>query len=285
MTASQTASESQVRRRVGLAQLSLVGTAPPRLVTIASEAGFDFIGARVRPVTATERPYDLQPGSPMLKETLARMQETGVTVEDIEFLLLDGSNQRDAWLQMMEAGQALGARTLTVACSDPDASRFTDTLAQLAVDGRGFGIMPTLEPISYQVVRSIPDAAERARQAGCGIVVDSLHFNRFGGTLDEVQACTSLVPLLQLCDGPAERPADQAGLVFESRSERQVPGEGDFNLADLVAALPADLPVSVETPSDRRAAELGEAGWARMIKCGLDAVLAAAGELQRAGTA
>lgn len=278
ITSSQTPT-----RRVGLAQLSLVGTAPPQLVDIAAEAGFDFIGARVRPVTPTERPYDLQPGSPMLKETIARMQDTGVTVEDIEFLLLDGTDQRADWLQMMEAGQALGARTMTVACADPDASRFADTLAQLSQDGRGFGILPTLEPISYQMVRSIPDAAERAGQAGIGIVVDSLHFNRFGGTLEEVKACTALVPLLQLCDGPAARPAGHAGMVLESRSERQVPGEGEFDLASLVAALPADLPVSVETPSERLVTELGEAGWARMLKTGVDAVLASAAGLQKAG--
>lgn len=284
MNTSQTAPSSPQRRRLGLAQLSLVGTAPPQLVTIASEGGFDFIGARVRPVTATERPYDLQPGSPMLKETLARMHDTGVTVEDIEFLLLDGSDQREAWLLMMEAGQALGARTMTVACADPEASRFADTLAKLTVDGQGFGIVPTLEPISYQMVRSIPDAAERARQTGCSIVVDSLHFNRFGGTLDELAACASQVTLLQLCDGPAERPAGREGLVFESRSERQVPGEGEFDLAALVAALPGDLPVSVETPSGRRVAELGEAGWARMLKSGVDAVLESAAELQKAGT-
>ena len=96
-------------RPIGLAQLSLLNTAPPELVGIAAQAGFDFIGARVRPVTPTERPYNLQPGSPMLRDTLSRMQDTGVTVRDIEFLLLDGSDQREAWLRMMEAGQALGA--------------------------------------------------------------------------------------------------------------------------------------------------------------------------------
>lgn len=173
-------------RRLGLAQLSLVGTAPPDLVTIAANAGFDFIGARVRPVTASERPYDLQPGSPMLRETLARMADTGITVEDIEFLLLDGTglqngaDQRQAWLQMMEAGQALGASTLTVACADPDLDRFGDHLAQMTLDGKAYGIVPTLEPIAYQAVRSIPQAAALARRAGCKIVVDALHFNRFG---------------------------------------------------------------------------------------------------------
>lgn len=272
------------RRQVGLAQLSLVGTAPPDLVTVAAGAGFDFIGARVRPVTAAERAYDLQPGSPMLKETLARMRDTGVTVKDIEFLLLDGSDQRGAWLRMMEAGQALGAGSLTVAGADPDAARLADTLARMTADGRDFGIVPTLEPISYQAVHSIPAAAELARAAGCRIVVDALHFNRFGGTLDQLAASADLVPLLQLCDGPVQRPATREDLVTESRSERGVPGEGGFDLAALVAAFPAGTPVSVETPSDRRVAELGEPGWARNLKAAADAVLAAAENLQEAGT-
>src|SRR5688500_10788777 len=123
-------------RLLGLAQLSLLDTAPPDLVAIAAEAGFDFIGARVRPVTPTERPYNLQPGSPMLRGTLARMRDRGVTVRDIEFLLLDGSDQREAWLRMMESGQALGARTLTVAAADPDRSRLAGNLARMAEDGR-----------------------------------------------------------------------------------------------------------------------------------------------------
>ncbi|WP_026536869.1 sugar phosphate isomerase/epimerase family protein [Arthrobacter sp. 9MFCol3.1] len=265
-------------RPIGLAQLSLLNTAPPELVGIAAQAGFDFIGARVRPVTPTERPYNLQPGSPMLRDTLSRMQDTGVTVRDIEFLLLDGSDQREAWLRMMEAGQALGASSLTVAGADPDSARLIGTLARMAEDGRGFGITPTLEAISYQPVASIAQAADIARQAGCRIVVDTLHFNRYNGPgaaaqWEELRANRDLVPLLQLCDGPAERPGNRETLVIESRSERGVPGEGEFGLVAAVAALPASLPVSAETPSDRRVAELGELGWARLLKSGVDAVL------------
>ncbi|UKA53836.1 sugar phosphate isomerase/epimerase [Arthrobacter sp. FW305-BF8] len=280
---------SAPRRPLGLAQLSLLNTAPPQLVAIAAEAGFDFIGARVRPVTPTERPYDLQPGSPMLKETLARMADTGVTVRDIEFLLLDGTDQRDAWLAMMEAGQALGAVSLTVAGSDPDTARLADTLARMAEDGRSYGIVPTLEPISYQAVNSIPAAVALARSSGCNLVVDALHLNRFGAVpgcaqWEDLQANLDLVPLLQLCDGPAQRPAAQEALVTESRSERGVPGEGGFNLAALVNAFPADLAVSVEVPSDSTVARLGELGWARKLKEAADTVLQAAGNLQNAGT-
>ena len=55
-------------RPIGLAQLSLLNTAPPELVGVAARAGFDFVGVRVRPVTPSERRYELQPGSPMLRE-------------------------------------------------------------------------------------------------------------------------------------------------------------------------------------------------------------------------
>ncbi|WP_285248359.1 TIM barrel protein [Pseudarthrobacter sp. efr-133-R2A-89] len=269
------------RRPIGLAQLSLLNTAPPRLVDVAAEAGFDFVGVRVRPVTPAERPYDLQPGSPMLRETLARMNDTGVGVRDIEFLLLDGSDQRDAWLRMMEAGHALGASSLTVAGGDPDTARLAHTLARMTEDGRSFGITPTLEAISYQPVASIAQAAGIARQASCRIVVDTLHFNRYTGPgaaaqWDELRSNADLVPLLQLCDGPAERPGSRDSLVTESRSERGVPGEGEFDLFRTVAALPGNLPVSAEVPSDRRVVELGELGWARRLKAGVDAVLAEA---------
>ncbi|WP_311215232.1 MULTISPECIES: FAD-dependent oxidoreductase [unclassified Arthrobacter] len=266
-------------RRLGLAQLSLVGTAPPDLVTIAAEAGFDFIGARVRPVTPTERPYNLQPGSPMLRETLARMDDTGITVEDIEFLLLDGTglqngaDQREAWLRMMEAGQALGASTLTVACADPDLDRFGDHLAQMTQDGKAYGIVPTLEPIAYQTVRSIPQAVELADRADCKIVVDALHVNRFGGTWAHLEDAADLVPMIQLCDGPAIPPASREGLILESRSERGVPGEGEFDLPALLASFPGDIPVSVETPSGSRVAAMGELAWAKQLKAAATSVL------------
>ncbi|GHD00332.1 sugar phosphate isomerase/epimerase family protein [Zhihengliuella salsuginis] len=261
------------RPPLGLAQLSLVGTAPPDLVRRAAGAGFDFVGVRVRPVTGAERAYDLRPGSPLQAETLARLRDTGTRVRDAEFLLLDGGDQREAWLRMMEAGAALGATGLTVAASDPDRLRLADTVARMAEDGRDHGIVPTLEPISYQAVDSLPAAAALARPAGCRIVVDTLHLRRFGGTLEELAAAADLVQMVQICDGPAAPPADRAGLVAESRSERGIPGSGDFRIAEVLAALPASVPVSVETPSEAAVARIGDAEWARRLMEAAVAVL------------
>jgi sugar phosphate isomerase/epimerase len=273
-------------RPLGLAALSLLETPPPELVSAAAEAGFDFVGLRVRPVTPAERPYDLQPGSPLLAETRRRLQDTGLRVRDIEFLLLDGSGphgvgQREAWLRMIEAGQALGASTMTVAGADPDRGRFADSLAQLVEDARAFGITPTLEPISYQRINSLPSAAAAARAAGADVVVDTLHLRRFGATLAELIAIADLVPMLQLCDGPGQRPAGRDGLVHESRADRLPPGDGDFRLAEIVAAVPAALPVSVEVPSPAAVGRLGALGWARRLKAAADRVLAETATLQQ----
>ena len=259
--------------QVGLAQLSLVGTAPPQLVRIAAEAGFDFIGARVRPVTKTERVYDLQPGSAMLAETLRAVKDTGVGIKDIEFLLLDGTDQRTAWREMMQAGEALGASSLTVAASLTDEDRLAEILGLMAGDGAEHGIVPTLEVISYQAVNSLPQAAELARISGCKIVADTLHLSRVGTTDAQLREHAALIPMLQLCDGPAQAPVDREGLVHESRAERGVPGDGEFRLAEMVAALPEGLPLSVEAPSDSTLARVGEQAWANKLKAGADSVI------------
>ncbi|MFC7401712.1 sugar phosphate isomerase/epimerase family protein [Citricoccus sp. GCM10030269] len=263
-------------RLIGLAPLSLLSAPPPQLVQHAAEAGFDFVGVRVRPVTTTEASFDVQPGSALLAETLSRMADTGVVVKDIEFLLLDGTDQRDAWMRMFEAGQALGAESLTVACSDTDTSRARDTLALMAEDGRPYGISPALEPISYQAVASIPFADQLAVYAGCDIMVDTLHVGRFGGTAEELAAAADRAPLVQLCDAPARVPADREGLIHESRSERLAPGEGDLDLTGVLAALEsgladtpragARLPVSVEVPHHDAVARLGAQGWVDHLK-------------------
>ena len=73
---------------IGIAHLTLLRLSPPELVTTAAEAGYDFVGIRVKAVTEGEHQYPMQPGSPMSRETLRRLDDTGLTVRDIEFLTL-----------------------------------------------------------------------------------------------------------------------------------------------------------------------------------------------------
>lgn len=259
-------------RLLGVGHLTLLALTPPEVVETAAAAGFDFVGLRVRAVTATERAYDMRPGSPMMAETLGRLADTGLHVRDVEFLPLTEATTREDWMPALEAGAALGATALTVTGADPDRSRLRDTLGQLTVDAGLYGICPLLEPISYQPVSGATDAAGLARETGAGLMLDSLHLQRGGSSLEEVAAIeTDLIPVVQLCDGPLvlQTPDDSAeriaALQYEARVERGVIGQGQFPLAALLGVLAADTPVSVEIPHARLQAELTPLEYATLM--------------------
>ena len=276
---------------LGLAHLSLLQLEPDELVRLAAAAGFDFVGVRVRGATPTETIADMRPGSAMSQAVLAAMTETGVQVRDIEFLSLDGETGRDEWLPMLEAGAALGATSLSLAGQDTDRARLVETLAALVADAQTFGIIPTLEPISYNTVSTVAQAAAIAREAGAAVLLDPLHIARGGSQLSDVEALEpALVPVLQLCDAPLVTPeridiagplprgmtADGEPRKVESRALRLPAGAGELPLAALLRAVPAGLPLSVEVPNAPLVAELGALGYAQHLRETTLALLAAA---------
>jgi sugar phosphate isomerase/epimerase len=267
-------------RELGLAHLTLLQLDPPELVTTAAEAGFDFVGIRVRGATPAEQLPDMSPGSPTSRHTLARLAETGVQVADIEFLSLDGSTDRETWLPMLEAGAVLGATTLNLAGQDPDSSRLTETLHRLVEDAAQFSMTPALEPISYNAVSTVQQAADIASAVGAHIMLDPLHLVRGGSSAEDVAALDpAMIPVLQFCDGPAVLPDDLAvtaplprgmtaeggALKVESRARRLPPGEGDFPLEQLLRAVPADVPISIEVPNAELVECLGPLEFARRL--------------------
>jgi sugar phosphate isomerase/epimerase len=67
------------------------------------------------------------------------------------------------------------------------------------------------------------------------------------------EAVAGRIALLHLCDAapPPVGASNEAELRSESRTARRLPGEGVLPLRELLAALPADLPLSLEAPSRR----------------------------------
>ena len=71
--------------------------------------------------------------------------------------------------------------------------------------------------------------------------------------------------------------ADGSVLQVEARAQREVPGEGGFPLAELLAAVPVGTPISLEVPHTRLQAQLSAHEFATCNVRAVRALLARAG--------
>ena len=70
--------------KFSLAALTVLELAPPELVEVAAACGYDHVGVRLLPAVAGGLAYPLMDDEAGLKETLARLDATGITVADLE---------------------------------------------------------------------------------------------------------------------------------------------------------------------------------------------------------
>ncbi len=266
-------------RIVSLSALTVLELPPPAMVACAAEAGYSHVGLRLVPATPTEVRYDTIGDTPTIRETRARLDDTGVRVLDIEILRLQPETKVADFLPALETAARLGASNALVAGNDPDESRFVERFAELSDLASQFRIAPSIEPMPWTDVKSFADGARvyrRANRANAGLLIDPIHFDRAGSTASEI----STVPAawfryVQLCDAPAERPQELEELLHQARAERLLPGAGGLDLAGILAALPRDLPVSVEIPMERLAKTMPAVERARRALAATRKLLAA----------
>jgi sugar phosphate isomerase/epimerase len=261
-----------------LAQLTVLSLAPPDIVATAARTGYHGCGMRLLPAAPGGVAYRLMDDPAKLRETLARMRDTGVVVSDLEIIrLADDFNVAD-YSAFFEVGQQLGASNILVAGDDRDEARLTANFATLCEAARPYGLTADIEFMPWTAVpnlRSAQRIVAAAAQENGGVLVDSLHFTRSDSGLDELeQLPRAALHYAQLCDAPALVPDTDAGLIHTARTARLLPGEGGIDLASIFARLPADLPISVEIPNEVRCAALGEEAWARAALEGAKALMA-----------
>jgi sugar phosphate isomerase/epimerase len=251
-------------RELSLEHLTLLDVAPPDLVTLAADAGFDSVSLRISPATPGEQPWPITLGSPMLADTIRRARAAGIRVLGAEAIRLDAGPPA-GWEPVLETAAQLGARYINAMSGPGDLPRLSDRFGELTRMAAPYGIRPVIEFMAYQPVRTLGAALGiAARSGGGGVLVDALHVQRCGVDLGQLRrADPALLSYVQLCDAPLQPPAglprparlprsqpaggdDQA---LEARTSRLLPGDGELPLHELLAALPAHLPVGVEAPS------------------------------------
>jgi sugar phosphate isomerase/epimerase len=185
-----------------------------------------------------------------MRATLAALADTGMRVHDIEFVRITPELGPASLAPLLDTGAALGARHLICAPYDPDLSRLTDRLADLATRAAPYGIAPVLEFFPWTNVPDLTTCARVTAAAGVGMLVDALHFDRSGSRLADLAAIApDRLPFAHLCDAPVAPPYTTEALLHAARADRLAPGVGQIDLPGFLRALPADLPLALEIPT------------------------------------
>lgn len=189
----------------------------------------------------------------------------------------DGIEGQKKYLAM---AAELGAKYASTVIGDTDEGRAVEALAEFAAAAGDHGMRVAIEFLLMTPgCPTIEKADELIRKSGAtntGILLDVTHFTRSGGTIEGLRAMdTSLVEYVHLADGPAYWPEDK--LAEEVLYDRLVPGEGEFPLVDILAAVPRSAILEVEAPTTTAAAE-GVSAEDRMARYvgGARSVIAAA---------
>src|SRR5205085_8187613 len=149
-----------------------------------------------------------------------------------------------------ETACSLGATYVLVAGHDADEGRLADRLAALCERARPLGLTACIEPMPWIEVRDVVQATrivERSGADNAGVLIDPIHFDRAGSPIEALAAIAPRrLPYLQFCDAVAERPTSVEELLRQARTDRLPPGEGGLDLRALLAAMPADVALSLE---------------------------------------
>jgi sugar phosphate isomerase/epimerase len=254
-------------RFISLSALTVLELSPPDMVSCAADAGYTHVGLRLIPATATEVSYATIGDTPIIRDIVSRLAATGIRVLDVEILRLKPETRVSDFLPVLETAARLGAGNALVAGNDPDEARLCDRLGELCDLAAPFGIAPSLEPMPWTDARDFAQGARivgRVARPNAGVLIDPIHFDRGGSVASEIAAVPpAWFRYVQICDAPAERPGNLEGLLHQARAERLLPDEGGLDLVGILAALPRDLPVSVEIPMEKLAQSVGARERAR----------------------
>lgn len=240
-------------RPISLAALTVLELTPPQMVTCAADAGFSHVGIRLLPATAAEPRHDIVGDTPLLREVEARLADTGVKVLDAEIFRLQPGTRTLNYEPAIATAARLGASELLVAGNDPDEGRLIDSFASFCELADSYGLGAVLEFMPWTDTRDLAQAARAVDRCGCenaGVLIDPFHFSRSRSRIGDIAPIPrSRLRYMQFCDAPAEIPPTMDRILAEARAERLFPGDGGLDLLGLLRAVPADIPLSLEIPT------------------------------------
>ncbi len=186
-----------------------------------------------------------------------QLREGPVRALDIEVVWIrPGRDVPDSARRLIDIGGSLGAQNVLIVSANPDPAETKHQFAALCAYAEAAGMRAVLEFLMIAEVKTLAEAIEIVTDVGHpagGVLIDALHLARCGATPHDVASIApALLPYVQLCDAPARlQRADSATFLTDAIDGRSAAGEGELPLRDLLAALPANVPLSLEVRSKR----------------------------------
>lgn len=238
---------------LSLHHLTMIDAHPLALIEAAAAGGFTHCGIRLVAPNPGDPLVDVlsEPGA--IRAIGRKLADAGVELLDIEAIWL-GERMDVAMLRpALEAAAQLGAKYALAVGNDPDRTRLTSNFAALCALAEPLGIKVMLEFITYCAIDSLEAAGTLVHDAAApnaGLLIDTLQFFRSGARAEQVIPYDPvLFSYMQICDGPKTAPVTLEGRRKEARENRLLPGQGELPVRELLAALPADIPISLEAPT------------------------------------
>ena len=233
--------------RLSLHQLTALDAIPSVLVGIAQSLGVQSVClfTHVPEAAAGRFPAVLDDDIPLMRRMLG---DSGVTVSNLEVFPLDRNGPRNDLDAGLAIGAALGATRATAHLHAIGSEQEgIDRFAAFAEQAARHDIIAGLEYNPFSATTNAAAAERIVRGAGAGsIVLDVLHTVRGGSSVSEVEQILDLISYAQLSDGPSHMPHENRWR--EAVGERLLPGEGDFQLIELLKPLNHDVIFDIEVP-------------------------------------
>jgi sugar phosphate isomerase/epimerase len=254
--------------KFSLAHLTVLGCAPPEAAYIAAAAGYDFVSLRIMFLGLPGEPdYALARKPEMLRKTKRALAETGLKVHDVELArIVDGIDVK-TYEPALHTAAELGARYVIASIWTERRDYASETLAELCDLAKAAGLNVSLEFLTWTPLANLQRALEMCRgvqRDNCGLLIDTLHFNRSRVALEELDAVpVEMFHFAHVCDAGKEIPSASEDLVYTAREARLDPGQGGIDLAAILERLP-NVAYSLEIPNLKRVKEVGYAEHARL---------------------
>ena len=223
--------------KVTLAPTTLPDTGPLEFIDAAVSAGYDGLGFRLHKSPAYPSWQDWLVDAGLRRDVKAALASSRMPmVESLSYYLLPDLDL-DEMKPALELTADLGGTYALVIGRDPDWNRQRDNFGRVCDLAASYGLTAAIEaPVG--TLSPIANAFRVIEETGRGnavICIDPTAFLRAGDTPASLAGRdTRLLPYTQINDGKREG------------GPRVRPGDGEAEVAALLDALPAEIPLSLE---------------------------------------